>query len=514
MLHFNRRHPAFTHQQLIETLYLLFESGDITADRVDAQHCRPIPLPTKDEISAALYGAIKMYYSLTLQGGERWVQMAHFDWRHYIRGFDDDWRAVDTEAIEMYRHWHFARNANSIPPLKCKVTGPWKPTYWKTLPVGVRAKESKTDSADNPSHEPHVEALWEREWDRQRHGELVEYIPPSLPSARPVRRAAWRKMFQKAATLKLRAALPLLDHPDTTIQYAAALRLLQIGGQEAKLLEWFSSRRSSFSLQVIRQIPNPQTLEVMLNTLDQEDWTQARHLCAFRYQLYEAIAHHSEAGLLALSNRLPSLPDFDRIPLITILGQAGSSLNGVNLTLWESEQIFSEVQDTLAGEKIKFALQLVLRSDLYLRDRSSAGRLLAATDASFQSEAQIVQDKFRRCMLRHNASNLVEKAFGHRPQEPLPDLVKILDHADPHFRYAALTLLCQYPEPLPWDRIRQMLEDAAPQVRATAVYALGSTPLTQHLANDPSPIVRSCYRLASARTKPAADKTTNPAPAA
>jgi len=104
----NRHAPHFTRAELVNTLSDLFQCGDLIAhlgrtNRLrggdpnvrhemtfhNADSSRPL-CPSRDEIDAALCGALNLHYSLTPQGGARWETMAQFDWKYHLGDWFDD----------------------------------------------------------------------------------------------------------------------------------------------------------------------------------------------------------------------------------------------------------------------------------------------------------------------------------------------------------------------------------------------------------------------------------------
>ena len=97
----NRQVPEFTRHELIETLCALFWCGDLAA-HLDSSNEPPF-CPTRDEIYAALCGALHLAYALTPQGGARWEAMAQFNWDHYLGDwFDDGFDGPSRDMMEVY----------------------------------------------------------------------------------------------------------------------------------------------------------------------------------------------------------------------------------------------------------------------------------------------------------------------------------------------------------------------------------------------------------------------------
>ncbi len=129
----NRRAPTFSRDELVETLYDLSCCGDLAVSRVWRQANKRrrhlLFVPTREEIDAALCGAMDLSYGLTPQGGARWERMAQFDWSYHIKYFADAGiESTNAEMVDIYLSW----SRRSVPGSeKRRSIRHWKPTYWK-----------------------------------------------------------------------------------------------------------------------------------------------------------------------------------------------------------------------------------------------------------------------------------------------------------------------------------------------------------------------------------------------
>jgi hypothetical protein len=177
-LHVNKRVPKFTRDELIDTLSDLFCGGDTSAWLLKGNsRSRPF-VPTRNEIDAALCGALQLDYGLTSQGGARWEAMAQFDWNDYIGAWfevEHGYEGASQEMLEVYLCWSGCAVPGSE---EWSLVRPWKATYWKSLPEGVRVRYLEGPSPSNFEHQG-FRALWIREW-LGRNDELYQWGPRGL----------------------------------------------------------------------------------------------------------------------------------------------------------------------------------------------------------------------------------------------------------------------------------------------------------------------------------------------
>lgn len=181
-----------TRDELLQTLWALFERGDLIADHeLLGEH-----VPTREQISAALVPPVRqpnggvawgtgpdapLSYGLSPAGAARWERLAKPDWARYfaMEGFEEheqECREVvagsRNHLDELLQHsrglWGREIDAGS---LELDVVTPWEATYWKTLPAGYRARfsdryEQVTDFALDPTPE-YRQRVWDlRRWCR------------------------------------------------------------------------------------------------------------------------------------------------------------------------------------------------------------------------------------------------------------------------------------------------------------------------------------------------------------
>jgi hypothetical protein len=90
-------------------------------------------------------------YGLTEKGGARWEIEAHVDWSRYVQDHDLEERdeprvreivSVDRDRLETYVSRGTVELGDPTDPGSetRDVLTPWRPTYWKTLPVGHRLR--------------------------------------------------------------------------------------------------------------------------------------------------------------------------------------------------------------------------------------------------------------------------------------------------------------------------------------------------------------------------------------
>jgi len=142
----------------------LFQDGHLIAKHRDDDKPQGTFVPTRAEIEAALAGALKVYYGLTLKGGARWEAVSLPDWNRYcdaFLGIDPEVGTIisrDRKLVETYLSLcHYAWNDMSViaGSEKWDVLKPWEATYWKTLPDGHRIQfEYKSRDAAGVTESP------------------------------------------------------------------------------------------------------------------------------------------------------------------------------------------------------------------------------------------------------------------------------------------------------------------------------------------------------------------------
>ena len=383
----NRLEPHFTREQLIKTLSAMFRCGDLVCRR--AYRTRAF-VPTIAEIDAALCGALDLTYWLTPQGGARWERMARFDWNCHISGCEFEHEALRREAIEVYLHSFANSKGKPVPEPRYRTIRPWKATYWKILPQGVRAIQPVPETENESSFgHSRVDTLWAREWSDQRQGKLREYIPMRTERVDPAPSTGWRTRFLAVQSQRPAALLRLLRNRDRALQYAAGLRLAELGGHQERLIEWFLDRKTRATLRVLARLDHPTVQQTLLDAFEAESWEyKPFRRSAYLRDLCEAVARRcGEEGLRVLST-LGRPCSEERLWALTAMGKAGASLEGVQFgSNYEASELFDALRGTAAGEKMRLAFaQLVYAKDADIHDRRTAASKLAETDPAYRDE--------------------------------------------------------------------------------------------------------------------------------
>jgi HEAT repeat protein len=507
--------PPFTRDEVIDSLYDMFCCGDLAARRVTKRRrVRPF-VPTREEIDAALCGALDIEYGLTAQGGERWELMSQFDWRYHLAGFSATGvESTSAEMIDVYLAW-----AGSSVPGSEKQTAvrPWQATYWKSLPEGIRVRYLEK-TGDKPAWEPLHDLfrdLWLDEFHRCRDGELRSYVPMKSVRTKPVLDAAWRRRFQSMGSRRTSVLLRLLNDTDTGVQYAAALKLAQAPDPAvfSRLVGWFQERRSRFALRVVSKLDHPQVLDSLIRVFSNERWGERPGGTAFRRDLQLAIAAFGAAAVPKMVPFLLSDTFEMQIGALRTLAKTRSSDAGKAILDWmgtlkpdRSNEHYWRVKESLLalasladlrvlptlvvllGERPELALKpLVLfnlpetrkileefiHSSARIRDRRMAAAALTEIDPGFQREHERLRLEAEKEQWARE-SNWLIGGDGNEPiSDPSPALTAILSDKDSDRRAAAIILLCRRDDDFPSESIATLLSDPAARVRANAAYALG-----------------------------------------
>jgi hypothetical protein len=330
----NKRVPKFTGDELIDTLSDLFCGGDITA-RLVKRNGRSRPLvPARDEIDAALCGALDLEYGLTSQGGARWEAMAQFDWNNYIGTWfeiEHGYEGASQEMLEVYLAWSGCAVPGSE---QWSVVRPWKATYWKSLFEGVRVRYLERPSSSTIEY-PGFRALWIDEWLR-RDDELRTFIPMGPSRTEPTPESGWRIRFRSVARRGTRELLRLLESSDSAIQYAAGLTLAKSGDASftPALLAWFLGTRRYFALRLVAQIDDPCALDAFIEVFKTEPWSDRRGDTRFRCDLRVAIGRFGAQAVAKLTPLLGSEVIEMQIAVLRTLGATESVEAGTLILKW------------------------------------------------------------------------------------------------------------------------------------------------------------------------------------
>src|SRR5439155_6563543 len=256
----------------IETLSRLFRGGDLIAWRI-RNGSRPL-VPSPDEIDAALCGALELDYGLTPDGGARWEAMAQYDWNYHLGPWlQDGFDGPSQDMIEVYLAWHKKAAPGSE---RWRAIRPWKATYWKSLPQGVRVRFQEPAPSSQQYASISCYDLWHEAWHRARHPEMRTFIPMKATFSSDVPDRLWRIKYQSVRQVRRTVGelVRLLDDGDPAIQYAAAMRLAEISDVSLTdaLLEWFLKRRTRFALRAVSRIDSAKALAAFMGVFEAEEW--------------------------------------------------------------------------------------------------------------------------------------------------------------------------------------------------------------------------------------------------
>lgn len=153
---FNRSWHGLPRAELIETLYHLFQRGDLIAVQFDddLSEVRRF-IPDRQDIADGIDRITDTHYTLTAQGGARWEKVSRPKWDHYVRsslGVDGDSEVIsmNKQLVEYYLSLlpHFGERILDGTDVWSELT-PWQATPWKTLPIGY-CVQFYTEPLDTP----------------------------------------------------------------------------------------------------------------------------------------------------------------------------------------------------------------------------------------------------------------------------------------------------------------------------------------------------------------------------
>ncbi len=527
----NRHPPDFTRDELIETLSDMFCCGDVTARR---KNSKPF-IPTPEEIDAGLCDALDITFGLTLQGGARWEKMARFDWNYHLGGwFEDGFEGPSREMMEAYLTW----TRSAVPGSEMwKVVRPWKATYWKSFPKGVRVqyRNAPEKSADQYKE---TRDLWVDEWNGRRHAEMQVFIPMKTGRTEPQEKTRWRIQFRSVGQRKTSDLLHLLNNADSAVQYAAGTSLVRIGDPSitATLLEWFLRRRSRFALRVISQIHDPRALEALVQVFETETWDDKIWDNPFRRDLRLAIGAFGRAAVPKLAPLLRSELVKMQIAVLEALGDSRSEDAGTLILSWletlkddVSNEYLQDVALTIlaklgyiravpllaklihiksyrAVKPLMFldhpdawkVLEDFVQSGANTHAHRLAARHLCRVNPSYREQYERLDQEAHSNRLHSETILFVGRSSTMDIGNPIKALITALEDSDPRRRVGAISLLCRHEGEFPKERVAVLINDPEPEVRANAVYALGlrgsesEVPKIQRLTSDSSGLVRYC----------------------
>jgi hypothetical protein len=144
----NRPHHNLSHRQVAETLYHLYQHGDIiflSDPEFDTHRYWEYAVPvTLTEIEDAVFGQGRTYlfYLLTLQGGALWETCSNPDWSRFFNTSSYEGIEIvcggSREVVERYTFIVYYRQPIIEESKVWTELLLWQATYWKTLPRGHR----------------------------------------------------------------------------------------------------------------------------------------------------------------------------------------------------------------------------------------------------------------------------------------------------------------------------------------------------------------------------------------
>jgi HEAT repeat protein len=541
----NRAVPEFSEAELIETLYDLFCCGDLTAFGGYRKKAGQCFVPTREEIHAALCGAIEISYELTRQGGERWERMSNFDWSFYVRHADDSEAAIEGTSAEMIEVYLASFVSRSPDADVLSTVRPWKATYWKRFPKAVRIQFRKAKPEE--CHRDCSNNLWRSDFHRASSGELKSYVPMNSERREPVLEEAWRRRFVSVAHRRRSSLSRLLTDKDRGIQYAAALRLAEEPDAETttRLVEWFLESKSRFALLVISKIHQVEVLDALIHAFKDKKWEGLNPRLPSRRDFHLAIGGFGQAAVPKLSRLLKSSKLEIQIDVLRTLGQTSCRDAGTAILEWmgsirpddrnrhrrrieESLLALARLADkralpilsALIGECPEIAIEPLARfnapesreilesfidSSAYIQYRGEAAKALDKIDPRFAEEHKSIRLAGEQERLRRIINWLISGESCKHVADPCLALCSVLGDADAVRRIKALELLCKLDGEFPVEPVAVLLSDPVARVRANAAYALvlkGSSDDVLRilpLKNDESALVRGVVHLALRR---------------
>lgn len=163
----NRQGHGLDFRTLVDTLVQSSRSGWIEFDRPFQDESVLISDPGADEIAAFLRERLRgldcVHYGLTADGGAVWESFARPQWERYIGHSydypDDDStferrttiETLNWQTLDKYLRAQTAEQVVEAGSITLAELRPWQPTYWKTLPFGLRCTFRSTEQRP-PGH--------------------------------------------------------------------------------------------------------------------------------------------------------------------------------------------------------------------------------------------------------------------------------------------------------------------------------------------------------------------------
>jgi hypothetical protein len=149
---FNRPSHFMNRDELFRTLCSLFAAGDIVGNSEERGDYVPTPAEVERALEPSPPGTpmitdSTLCYGLSTQGGARWERMTEADWDRYIQVEEPEKQVTEIvtsnkerleDALQRAQNWS---TGGWWPESVVRdVIKPWEATYWRTLPVGFRAR--------------------------------------------------------------------------------------------------------------------------------------------------------------------------------------------------------------------------------------------------------------------------------------------------------------------------------------------------------------------------------------
>lgn len=489
-IHLNIHCPPYSPEELLLALSELFARGDLIARGSKYEWSRGRQLeftPTRDEVEAALHGAIPLYYELTAQGGTLWESITQPDWSRYVDWSSDcrfDEIACPSRDYLEYRLELERRSGAIGGPVEWRELEPWKLLAWKTMP---HAWQVRYRTAPEPRGSSRTDDLFPPPWDRRRR-----HWPPGrvnlaerrvrADSRQPAEEERWpqrrlqkrmsrgwpiRQAFSAACAYVQRADTvtllrDLADYNASAVSFAIVRELVQRRERRAVpiLIRMLWRNQREVALWALGELCDEEALPVLSILLEYGLTPQCTHTSAAG-ALVRAMARFGDAALPIIEKELRS---------------------GV----WNRHEIACAILTSMRSAASRALLeeesnrqQAAGKSPWYL-DRALGTEIGPQTETERHSKVAWI---------------LTRDWNGPVPQNPIPALVEILENAK-HWlcRRIAVDILAELDDPIAAPPIARLVTHPEWEVRASvacALYRWNAEPdALRTLAADENPAVR------------------------
>ncbi|MGA2602303.1 MAG: hypothetical protein ABSH09_35505 [Bryobacteraceae bacterium] len=177
-------------------------------------------------------------------------------------------------------------------------------------------------------------ALWDDAWRVCGHAEMQMFVPMKIRRTEPEVRSRRRVQFHSMGRRNRSQLLRALEHADSALQYAAAMRLVEKPDPSLTviLIDWFLKRRTRYALRVVSKIRDHRVLEALFEVFKTEDWNDRD--TRFRRDLGVAIGAFGEEAVVKLAALLSSEFTAMRIAVLRAMGETGSLDAGAIILGW------------------------------------------------------------------------------------------------------------------------------------------------------------------------------------